>query len=110
LSSEDKIFKIIVRFYRFVKVDADIMGDVIEESKLLNCLVSLLIRMSIDESKGYTIVLSYRDHNLDLCWLAYDLLHQMNLKSMAGLLAVFFFFFVLRFRAGRCKMSLNFSF
>ena len=47
-------------------MDADIMGDVIEESKLLNCLVSLLIRMSIDESKGHTIILSYRDHNLDL--------------------------------------------
>jgi hypothetical protein len=91
LSFEDKIFKIIVRFYQFVKVDVDIMGDVIEESKLLNCLVSLLMRMSIDESKGHTIVLSYRDHNLDLRWLAYDLLlHQMNLKSMAGLLAVSF--------------------
>lgn len=45
-----RFLKLLLKFCWFIKIDANIIKD----SKLMNCSVSLLKRMSID-------------HNLDLC-------------------------------------------
>jgi hypothetical protein len=51
-----RFLKLLLKFCWFIKIDA----DVIEDSKLMNCLGSLLKRMSIDEFKDHIIIPSSR--------------------------------------------------
>jgi hypothetical protein len=57
-----RFLKLLLKFCQFIKMDT----NVIEDSELMNCLMSLLKRMIIDESKDHIIVPSSRDHDSDL--------------------------------------------